>query len=157
ETENQFQVGTLQIMQQVVDVRTAIAPNLPGLPANVARDGAGVSADAAALQRADADSLRTTGDRLYPRQRELEVTRDRIEELNNHVIGVLAAISDSDTAPDPRHWWQWWYAYTDAPPTGKKPEVVVIDETEYGVTPFVPFVPIPVVSSSCFAAGTPVW
>src|SRR5262249_34332372 len=146
-------VGTLQIMQQVVDVRTGNAPNFRGPRANDTRDPA-VIANAAALQRADADSLRTTGDRLYPRQREQEAARDRIEELNNRVIGVLAAISDSDPTPDPRHWWQWWYSYTDAPPAGKKPEVVVADETEYGVTPFLPVAPI---SSSCFGAGTPVW
>src|SRR5262249_28316342 len=71
--------------------------------------------------------------------------------------GVLATISDSDPVPDPRHWWQWWYAYTDAPPAGSKPQVAVVDETEYGVTPFFPFVPITPVNSSCFAAGTPVW
>ncbi|MGE5194342.1 MAG: polymorphic toxin-type HINT domain-containing protein [Deltaproteobacteria bacterium] len=151
ETENVFQVATLQLMQQVVEVRVTMRPAAGGfLPAG--GDYVRV-ADAEARIRADIDAQRTLGDRLHPREPELEAIRDRIRELNGRVISVLADISGLEPTPDPRGWWQWWYDFTDAPPSGTKPAVVVVDEFEGGATPFFTFR----ASHSCFAAGTPVW
>jgi hypothetical protein len=143
EMENQFQVAALNVVSQVVFVRTGTTTGPIRIDDDIARSPS--------LQLTNVDSLRIGSDALYPRERQRDTVNDRIEELNSRVIGVLAEISGAELGADTRKWWQWWYDYTDAPPAGAK-ATVVVSETE-AVAPTV----IPFLTSSCFAAGTSVW
>jgi hypothetical protein len=141
EMENQFQVTALDIASQVVLVVSGFTRG----PTRLADD------DPAAL-RQNLDSSRRASDILFQREQQRETEKVRILDLNGRVIAVLAEVSGADATPDARQWWQWWYDYTDSPPAGTKPVVVVYEE-EYSTPTVIPYL----VHRSCFAAGTPVW
>ena len=140
ELENQFQVAALNVASQVIFVR---AGRTDGPSQIVATTGS---------QRQNVDLSRRTDDILYEREQQRDSENDRIDQLNGRVIAVLADVSGAQPTPDAQKWWRWWYDFTDAPPAGTKP-VVVVSEDEYAAAPIL----IPYLSHSCFAAGTPVW
>lgn len=166
ETEDQFQVATLRVIDQVIDSTTGAAPGN--------QDGANNRrtvelADAAARARAGTDSLRSVRDRAEIHEREQQATLDRIQELNDRVGAVLAAVSGKAPSADARLWWQWWSDLSDSQLPSSK-QVVVSEEFETSVTEYTPAViydeepfsiprwqPPRVARSECFAAGTPVW
>jgi len=114
--------------------------------------GIPIDIDPETVARADADALRSIGERVQSRKREEEALNDRIQELNGRVIAVLADVSGNSPTPDARQWWGWWAAQNDSQPGAAKPVSVVVDESEYAQTP-VALVP----RVDCLAAGTPVW
>jgi hypothetical protein len=128
ETENQFQVSNLTIVNQVVDPQMGSAPHFSVLFND--NDPAGSKFDQ--VKRA---------------------TNDRIQDLNSRIIAVLAEVSGNEPTPDARTWWQWWSEYSDSQQNERKPVVVVQDQTETEVTPVVPLT----LPGECFAGGTSVW
>jgi hypothetical protein len=133
ETENQFQVAKLTIVNQVVDPQPGAAPQLAVLPNDPISSGLPILVGFEQVKRA---------------------ANERIEELNGRIIAVLAEVSGNRPTPDARTWWKWWSEESDSQRNERKPVVVVRDETASTFTPQVSLVQPP---AECFAGGTPVW
>jgi hypothetical protein len=87
EMENQFQVAALNVVSPTLFVPT---------PVVVVGDATGVGAavqERGASLRLGGDTDRSRADVFYSRERQRDAVNDRIEELNAHVIGVLAEIT----------------------------------------------------------------
>jgi hypothetical protein len=140
ETENQFEIAKFNVISRIVTVETSLLAIYETQNSTQGRLAAG-------------DSARTRGDGLYAEERQRGQLNERIQVLNDRIVSVLAELSGAEPTSDVRKWWQWWYDFTDAPPAGTKP-IVVVSETEVAsTTPTL----IPLIHSSCFAAGTLVW
>jgi hypothetical protein len=178
ETNDQFRVSTLGILIQVVEVQMGLSPgglagggSVPSQdqaarggarsPNRLFSDSASIGTNnQAALGRADSDAVRLLADRLYGRERELEATNERMRELNERVIAVLADVSGKEPNSDARQWWQWWSDQTDSQTGQEKP--VVVDPYEFEYAEIEAPVPPPISTTTfspraeCLAAGTPV-
>lgn len=143
EMENQFQVGALNVARPILFVRTGSTNGPPRIDVKALTSGP--------IRRANTDFSRSLSELNHAQERGREAANDRIKEMNDRVTTVLTEIAEMEGTPDVRHWWQWWYDFTDAPPAGAK-AVNIVTETEFAA----PFV-IPYLRHSCFAAGTPVW
>lgn len=66
-------------------------------------------------------------------------------EQNRRITTVLAMVTDQQLGPEPKPWWDWWYAQNDYYQSSEKP----IRSETYDYTR--------AVHSECFPKGTPVW
>src|SRR5262249_32188570 len=132
EKENHIEVLQSQLVQQEVVVQPAARGAPPwGWSLNT-------------------DALRELRDRLASRERWSEATNERIAELNQRVIAVLANVSGNAPSDDARAWRQWWSEQSDVQSPETKP-VTVSRVTESVGNPYQE------ARAECFAAGTPVW
>src|SRR5262249_27417714 len=121
ETENQFQVATLQVVNQIIDSQSGLTPN----PQRIRRAGLADAADDSNLARAGADVLRTWDEGLRPREAPRAAANGRTAELNRRIGDVLAIVSGREPTADARKWWKWWSAESDTALAGEKPTFVV--------------------------------
>jgi hypothetical protein len=86
------------------------------------------------------------------REKLVDETNERIDDLNRRIISVLAGVSGRAPDPEPAAWWKWWADYSDLRHVGNKPVVVVSEESaSMGDSS------LWLRRCSCFAAGTQVW
>jgi hypothetical protein len=150
ETENQFQVEALSFVNQIIYVQSDMVMSKKGRTFDQISGGPS--------RFANNDEARSVNDRLYALDRRREADNDRRRELNERVVALLAEVCRQEATPDARKWWDWWYAYTDAPPASAKSTVVVSVEEVETLPSYVPYTRFTDgASHSCFAAGTPVW
>ncbi len=144
ETEDQFQVKVFNIVAKQVDQVVAHEKRgTPGVPTE--RYVVGPSYQSP-------QELENAADKLYVQKVEQETADERIRDLNDRLIGVLATVSGRESSTDPHEWWQWWSDYTDTQAASAK-TVTVVEEQESTVSTYTPVFK----RTSCFAAGTPVW
>jgi hypothetical protein len=142
-----FRVSTLHVMIPAIQTQVRAGHQ----PREAARLTEALLLASQSARNASDEAGHLVRSQVYSQEVASEAVNERIRELNDRVVAVLAGVSGKEAIPEPRVWWQWWQDESDSQNLYEKPVVVVSEETEASTAPV-----LTVQRVDCLAAGTPV-